>query len=264
MAKVMPTVLQKIVAATKERVERERKNWRPLSDNARNRQPLDFTKAFSKDKLNVIAEVKLASPSAGSFGDLDPLAIAKDYLRNGAAALSVLTEPDYFHGSLGYLASIRPYADIPLLMKDFFLSQFQLDQALSAGADCILLIVSMLEYEELCKLHAAARERGLSVLVEVHDEEELHQALEIGARLVGVNNRNLHTLEVSLDVARHLAPIAREHDQNVTLICESGIYNNEEMVELKDLGYDGFLVGTSLVRSGEPGMKLRELMGNKR
>ena len=260
MSKVMPTVLQKIAQATRLRVEQEKKNWSSIGEGSAKRTPLDFAPIFQGRRLKVIAEVKLASPSAGSFGDIDPLVVAKDYLANGAAALSVLTEPDYFQGSIGYLASIRPYADIPLLMKDFFLDEFQLDQALAAGADCILLIVSMLDRQTLEKLYRGARERGLSVLVEVHDEEELQVALEMGARIVGVNNRNLHTFEVSLDVARKLGPLARESAQDVTLICESGIHDHEEMVELSELGFNGFLVGTSLVKSGEPGKKLKELL----
>ena len=261
MTKAMPTVLQKIANATRERVERERTSWRVTFEGSSKRTPLDFGASFSGDGLKVIAEVKLASPSFGSFGDVDPLEVAKDYLANGATALSVLTEPDYFHGSIGYLASIRPYADIPLLMKDFFLDDFQLDQALAAGADCILLIVAMLERDQLEKLYRGALERGLSALVEVHDEEELQVALEMGAKVIGVNNRNLHTLKVSLDVARRLAPIALESAGDITLICESGIHNHKEMVELHSLGYKGFLVGTSLVKSGEPGKKLKELLG---
>ena len=261
MTKDMPTVLQKIAKATRERVARERKSWSATYDGTAKREPLDFSASFSGDGLKVIAEVKLASPSFGSFGDVDPLEMAKEYLANGATALSVLTEPDYFKGSIGYLASIRPYADIPLLMKDFFLDEFQLDQAIAAGADCILLIVAMLERDLLERLYGAARERGLSALVEVHNEEELQVALEMGARVIGVNNRNLHTLAVSLDVASRLAPIALESYRDITLICESGIHNHEEMVELNSLGYRGFLVGTSLVKSGEPGNKLKELLG---
>lgn len=260
MKSIMPTVLEKIARSTRRRVD-------ALAATATtaglmtDRQPLDFAAAFAGPGLHVIAEVKLASPSAGSFGDnLDPLAIAFDYGRNGATALSVLTEPEYFHGDISYLAAIRPHASLPLLMKDFFLDERQLDQAYAAGADCILLIVSMLERKQLSRLLAASKARGLSALVEVHDEEELHIAIETGARIIGINNRNLHTLTVSLDVSRKLGPLARELAPDATLICESGIKTNAEMRELAALGFNGFLVGTTLVRSGRPGEMLAQLL----
>jgi len=262
----MPSILRDIADATRRRVAAERAAAGQTAAGApRRRTPTrfgrpSFRRAFDGPGLHVVAEVKLASPSAGSFGDgLDPLDIARQYLAHGAAALSVLTEPDYFKGDVAHLQAIAGFAAVPLLMKDFFLDEWQLDQAAAAGASAVLLIVAMLDDETLSRLHRGARERGLEALVEVHDEAEPDRALLPDADLVGVNNRNLHTLQVSLDTARRLA--ARARDTDATLICESGLSSHQELQALRDIGYDGFLVGSSLVRSGRPGAALAALLG---
>ena len=206
----------------------------------------------------VIAEVKLASPSQGTIAQsADPVAVAQEYLRAGAAALSVLTEPDFFHGRPEYLVRIREACpDALLLMKDFVVDEYQLALARSWGADCVLLIVALLGSETRRYLESARR-LGLSVLVEVHDEAELTIALETGAELIGVNNRDLRTLKISLEQSRRLAahlPAGRNW------ICESGLETGADLAEMQALGCRGFLIGTSLMRTGDPGNALRELL----
>jgi indole-3-glycerol phosphate synthase len=188
--------------------------------------------------------------------------VAGQYAHAGAAAISVLTEPDFFDGSLDALARIRSaFPHVPLLMKDFIVDEYQLLQARAAGADACLLIAALLGEAELARLHALAKRLGLTPLVEIHDESELAVARRLGAELIGVNNRNLATFEVSLDVARRLAAAAWA---GPVLIAESGIESSAEINELASLGYKGFLVGTSLMRGGLPGRALRALLEEAR
>ena len=259
------SVVDKIVAATRARVEREKRRipgdvLRKM--NVEPRPPLDFAAPFREDGLRVIAEVKLATPSEGEIGrNLDPLDVANAYARNGAAAISVLTEPEFFHGNIDYLARIRKDVSIPLLMKDFFVDDYQVMQAWVYGADCVLLIVSVLGRDGLHSLLQAAKELDLSALVEVHTEFEMETALKEGVTLIGVNNRDLQTLKTDLDVSKKLARYAG-HD-GVVLISESGIRTREEMEDLRGLGYRGFLVGSRLIKSGRPGAALAEILGRE-
>jgi indole-3-glycerol phosphate synthase len=212
-----------------------------------------FRKALGRpDRVNVIAEIKRASPSKGVInGDVDVAETARSYQSAGAAAISVLTEESYFRGSLGDLRVARHAATIPLLRKDFIVEDYQIYEAAHAGADAVLLIVSALTSEQIKTfIKVAEDELGIDALVEVHSLNELETALECGAKIMGVNNRNLRTFEVSLDVSRELV---RSKPDGVLMITESGISTAEEIAELHALGFDGFLVGEALMRSADPG-----------
>ena len=255
------SVLNQIAESTRKRIA-EAKVQTPATmlEAEITRTPADFTGAFLMDDLNVIAEVKLASPSKGDIApELDPVQVAGDYLANGAAALSVLTEPNYFKGSLEYLRQIREaYPDAKILMKDFLLDEYQLLQARAAGADAVLIIIAMLGKARSKELLDAATEQGLTALVEVHDEAEMQAALEIGAKLVGVNNRDLKTLNTSLETSSRLITMA---PNDVTMICESGLEETGQLQHFAGIGYKGFLVGTSLMATGKPGAALAALLG---
>ncbi|MBI5211409.1 MAG: indole-3-glycerol-phosphate synthase [Elusimicrobia bacterium] len=262
-----PGILERIAASTAARVARAKKERpeRELREEAlRAPAPRDFMAALGSGRgLRVIAEVKLASPSAGEIGrGLDPARAARDYEANGAAAVSILTEPEFFAGSLEHLAAARRAVAVPLLMKDFVLEEYQLLQARASGADCVLLIMRLLGRERTREFVAAGRRLGLSALVEVRDEAELEDAAAAGAALAGVNNRDLATLEVSLDVSRRLGPLGRR--LGLTLVSESGFSRREELVELAGLGFSAFLVGTSFLRGGRPGEALAALLGAAR
>jgi len=207
----------------------------------------------------IIAEMKKASPSAGRLaGEYRPAEIARAYAAAGACALSVLTEPHHFAGELRHLRRAREACDLPVLRKDFICSEYQVVESAAWGADVILLIVAALPPAELHFLHQAAVDLGLDVLVEAHTAEELEAALALDPAIIGVNSRDLNTLKTSLNVARRLAaaiPPGR------MAIAESGIKSREEVVELASLGYRGFLVGESLMRSPDCGATLRGLRG---
>lgn len=206
----------------------------------------------------VIAEIKPASPSAGVLRtDVDPVALAKEYQEAGAAALSVVTEALYFRGNLESVSALRWNARLPILRKDFIVESYQLVETRHVGGDAVLLIAALLEGGRLRDLHQEAEELGMDVLVEVHDERELDRALEAGASLVGVNNRNLKTLEVSLDVALNLAP---RLPSAVAAVAESGIGDGEDLRRLWAAGYRGFLIGESFMRSASPGKALEGLL----
>jgi indole-3-glycerol phosphate synthase len=210
------------------------------------------------DQVNVIAECKRRSPSRGVLrADYDAAAIARGYSAAGAAAVSVLTEPTFFDGSLEDLARVRQAVTIPLLRKDFVVSEYQLAEARAAGADAVLLIAGALAPAELARLQTRAHELGLDALVEVHNGEELTAALEAGAAIVGVNNRNLRTLAVDLDVSEEL--IARIPD-GVTAVSESGIKTPEDIARFRRLGYHAFLIGERFMACADPGAELRRLL----
>ncbi len=224
------------------------------------RKPLDFALAFEGPGLRVISEIKFASPSEGFLGSWKPsceeaVRIAGAYLTAGAAALSVLTERHFFAGAPEHLAAVRErYPQALLLMKDFVMDPYQLELALACGADAVLLIAAL--GKDLRELLRAAKALGLSALVEVHTQEELLKAQEAGARIIGVNCRDLRTLRTDLQVARDLAGLV----QGPLLVAESGLGSRAELAELASLGYRGFLVGTRLMKAEDPGQALRELL----
>jgi indole-3-glycerol phosphate synthase len=221
-----------------------------------------FTAGLGRaDRLNVIAECKRRSPSAGVLrADYDPAAIARAYEQGGAAAISVLTEPTFFDGAPEHLRAVRASVALPLLRKDFIVDRYQLLEARAAGADAILLIVAALEPPELRRLMREAAELGLAALVEVHDREELDRALEAGAAIVGVNNRNLRTLAVSVEASERLIE-AIPADR--IAVAESGLRTHEDLRRLSRAGYRAFLVGERLMTSRDAGEALRALVGGR-
>ena len=206
------------------------------------------------NQLGVIAEVKKASPSAGVIDpDFDPVRQAGMYIEGGASCMSILTDQKYFQGSLSYLTTISKQSPIPLLRKDFTVHEAQIYEAIVAGADAILLIVACLENEELRKLYQIARDLQLDVLVEVHDLPEMEAAIDLGADLIGINNRNLKTFETDLATTEQLA---EEAPDNVTLVSESGIRNLADAQRVLDAGANAILVGESLMRANVPGEEI--------
>ena len=217
-----------------------------------------FARAASGERRRIIAEVKKASPSRGVIReDFDPVVIAREYASHGASAISVLTEEDYFQGSLRYLEQIRGAVAEPLLRKDFIIDPYQLWEAKSYGADAVLLIASLLDASLLRDLTAQAKALSLDSLVEVHNEVELHAAVESGAQLLGINNRDLKTFEVNLATTETLAPLI---PNGMPAVCESGIDSLEQIRRVEQWGIHVFLIGESLMRAPQPGKKLRELL----
>jgi indole-3-glycerol phosphate synthase len=212
-------------------------------------------------RLNIIAEFKRRSPSKGMIrADADPHVLAQSYERGGAAAVSVLTEEDFFGGSLTDLRAVRKAVGLPILRKDFVFDEYQVWESAAAGANAVLLIVSVLTDEELKALRIVAEdELGMDALIEVHSLAELQRALAAGAKLIGVNNRNLRTFEVSLEVS---AELAREAPPETILVSESGIHTFDDLMRLRDLGYRGFLIGESLMRANDPEQALRSLLNH--
>jgi indole-3-glycerol phosphate synthase len=212
--------------------------------------PRDPMPAFRSPGLSVIAEVKRRSPSKGDLADIpDPAALARSYAAGGADAISVLTEGRRFNGSLDDLRAVRAAVDTPLLRKDFIVTNYQLLEARAAGADLVLLIVAALDDATLVRLHQEARALGLTVLVEVHDEPEIERALAAGAELVGVNARNLKTLEVDPDTFGRLVGLLPD---GVVRVAESGISGPDDAARYAAEGADVVLVGEALVRDGDP------------
>lgn len=214
--------------------------------------------ALQKDQINIIAEIKRASPSKGVINDkIDVAEVARNYENGGACAISVLTEEDRFAGSLEDLKTARNAVSLPILRKDFIFDEFQIYEAAEAGADVILLIAAMLDDEVLQKLHhLAEQDLRLDALVEVHTLDELERVKKIGAKIIGVNNRDLHSFKVSLDVSRRLIKHAPD---DALMITESGLRTREDLLELKKLGFRGFLIGETLMRSGNQSEMLQNL-----
>ena len=259
-----PDLLQAIVAATRRIVEVRRDREAPavLERRVAAASPRGdrFLAALCRPgRRNVIAECKRRSPSRGVLArDYDPAAIARQYESGGAAAISVLTEPTFFDGSLDHLAAVRQAVALPLLRKDFIVDEYQLLEARAHGADAALLIVAALEPGDLVRLHARASELGLAVLVEVHDEAELARAIDSGARIIGVNNRNLRTLAVDVDASRRLGA---RLPADVVGVSESGLTSRIELEELAGQGYRAFLIGERFMTAKEPAKAIAELIG---
>lgn len=256
----MPSILDNIYAA--KRVElAERKRVAPFEAMKREAlatpQPRDFVDALAKARVAIIAEIKRASPSKGDiFSGLDPVAVALEYERSSAAAISVLTDR-HFKGSLEDLRAVRGAVDIPLLRKDFMFDPYQLYEARAAGADCILLIAAMLEVSEIRDLAALASELGLAALIEVHNADEFTLAEKIGARLIGINNRDLHTFVTDIGVSERLLAGYRGE---ALVVAESGINTSADVRRLHAAGARAFLVGEGLLRGGKPRARLGELV----
>ncbi|MBN2105995.1 MAG: indole-3-glycerol phosphate synthase TrpC [Deltaproteobacteria bacterium] len=224
-------------------------------------EPRGFAAALTRDRggqAAVIAEVKKASPSKGVIREqFDPVAIAREYEAHGAAAISVLTEQRFFQGSPGYLPAIRKQVCIPVLRKDFLFDIYQIYEARSLGADALLLIAAILEKDKLCELLCLTRELGMDALVEVHTREELDRVLATGARIIGINNRNLSTFKT--DIATTVELVRGIPDDRI-VVSESGIGSRADILMLSSAGVDAFLIGESLMRQESPGARLAELI----
>ncbi len=267
MTAASPDLLEAILAATRHdlQVRRAQVSYKALEQQAW-RAAAPRGAAFEAalrvpDQVNLIAECKRRSPSRGVLrADYDPAVQAKAYERGGAAAVSVLTEPSFFDGALTHLSAVRAAIALPVLRKDFVVDPYQLLEARAAGADAVLLIVGALDDERLARLLAQAAALRLAALVEVHDEVELERAIDAGATLVGVNNRNLRTLAVDLEVSvRIAARLATRVAPGVTAVSESGVTSAQDIQRLRALGYRAFLVGERLMTSADPAADLRAL-----
>lgn len=256
------TFLEEILELKRFRVEEAKSKVQSPKPEPQRPKHLLRNALETSDGINIIAEIKRASPSKGIINDnIDVAEVARMYENGGAKAISVLTEEDRFAGSLDDLKLARSVVSIPILRKDFIFDEFQIYEAQAAGADVILLIVAMLDDDNLLKLHRLAEEElGLDALVEVHTLEELERAKAIGAKIIGVNNRDLHSFKVSLDVSRELIKHAPD---DALMIAESGLKTKEDLLELKELGFKGFLIGETLMRSGNPQEELRNLTSSK-
>lgn len=255
------TILDRIVKARRAAFQHRQKTV-PLPvlkmAVAKNDPPRDFATALTHSGLNVIAELKKASPSRGILrAEFEPASLALQLEQTGAAALSVLTEEEFFQGTLENLRSARKAVRVPVLRKDFILDEWQIWESRAAGADSLLLIAAILSDAELRDLLACARELKMEPLVEVHTREELLRALEAGARIVGVNNRDLRTFEVRLETS--LEMIAAIPDECIA-VSESGIRSHEVLRRLCDAGFDAFLIGEHLMQSPEPATALKDLL----
>ena len=254
-------ILERIVETKRGEVEALRRSFSALRDRAEDAPPArNFVAALEGGAVvSVIAEIKRRSPGAGAIRtDLDPLRLGPTYESGGAAALSVLTDEEYFGGSLGDLAGVCGVVEIPVLRKDFVIDESQVYEARGAGADAILLIVRLLDDERLCALRTLAEELGMSVLVEAHDGAEVERGLAAGARLLGINNRDLRTFEARIDVTLSLA--ARV-PPSVVLVSESGIHTATDVCSVGEKGVDAVLVGESLLRLEDPGAGVTALTG---
>lgn len=221
--------------------------------------PLGFIEALQAKPQSLITEIKKASPSKGIIReDFDPVKIAQIYKENGASCLSVLTDENYFMGSDAIFKAVREVSPLPLLRKDFMVDAYQIYESRALGADCILIIMAALNDAEAKAFYEIATDLGMDSLFEVHDQEELERALTLSPKMVGVNNRNLKTLEVSLDTSMALA----EHiPDSVHKVSESGIYTKEDMTRLSAAGYASFLIGESLMREEDMAAALQRLVG---
>jgi indole-3-glycerol phosphate synthase len=257
MVKALPDILATIVEQKKLDLEVRDPSVEERAERSVT-QRRDFLAALRGRTPAVIAEIKQASPSKGVLAtQFDPASIARWYQQGGAAALSVLTDERHFQGSLSDLASARLAVGIPILRKDFTIDAYHVHQAAAHGADAILLIAAILSERQMRDFRELAEHYRLAALVEVHDEEELKPAIASGARIIGVNNRNLRTFEVSLETSLDLAD---KIPSGVTRIAESGIHSSADIERLRSAGYQAFLVGEHLMKSGDPVAALRALL----
>lgn len=258
-----PDLLAAIVAGTRRALETRRAEVpaAALEARAKSRMPQGtrFRDALAApSRVNVIAECKRRSPSRGVLrAEYDPVEVATAYERAGAVAVSVLTEPTFFDGALAHLAAVRDAVSLPLLRKDFIVDRYQLVEALAYGADAVLLIVAALSDRDLRELHREACALGFAVLVEAHGPEEVDRALDAGAEIVGVNNRNLRTLEVDVDASIRAAERIPAH---VVAVSESGLRTAADLAQMRALGYRAFLIGERFMTAPHPGDALRHLL----
>ena len=257
MLKTIQDILAQIVESKKADLGLRAEGVEQLAEESiRSRR--DFAGELTARETAIIAEIKKASPSKGVLAEeFDPAAIARAYEQGGAAALSVLTDEKHFQGSLAHLESARAAAGLPVLRKDFTIDEYHVHEAAAHGADAILLIAAILSEHQMRDFRELAARYRMAALVEVHDEEELKPAIASGACIIGVNNRNLHTFEVDLGVSLRLA---EKIPAGVLKVAESGIHTAADLQRLLSAGYQAFLVGEHLMKSGDPARALRALL----
>ncbi len=259
MMENVPDILARIVERKRAEVAAKASSRHSFEQSARYQsgQRRDFARALRARPPAIIAEIKKASPSKGMLApDFNPAARARSYFAGGAAALSVLTDKDFFHGSLSDLKTARAAAFLPVIRKDFTIDEIDVLEAAAAGADAVLLIASILTVGELQRFRELAESHGMAALVEVHDRDELAKALGSGASIIGVNNRDLRTFEVNLETSERLATLMPE---SVTKVAESGIHSGEDVRRLQAAGFHAFLVGEHLMKSADPVSALQAL-----
>ena len=254
-------MLNRIIAQKRKEVEQRKKSM-PLSalqeSIAQRKAPLDFALALDGDHIRLIAEVKRSSPSRGVLcPNFNPVGLAKNYAQGGAAAISVLTEVNYFEGSIDYLAAIREEIRLPLLRKDFIFDPYQVYESSAYGADALLLIVAILSQEQLEKLLSLSHSLGLRCLVEVHSEDEVEGALLSQAKIIGINNRDLNTFTIDINTTHRLLPLI---PQQRIVVSESGISSRSDVEKLEGWGVNAVLVGEALVTASDIQNKVRELI----
>lgn len=261
-----PTILRRILARKHEEVAERRRQASEADLRARiaDQAPArGFVQALenriTRKQSAVIAEIKKASPSKGVIRpDFDPAAIARSYAQHGATCLSVLTDVDFFQGADAYLQQAREACTLPVIRKDFMVDPWQIIESRAIGADCILLIAAALDDDTLRQLHDTALDVGLDVLIEVHNEQELQRVLPLDSRLIGINNRDLHSFEVSLQTTLDLLPQCAGR----LVLTESGILEPEDVALMKQHDVHGFLVGEAFMRAADPGVRMAELFAD--
>lgn len=257
-------ILDQIAASTKKRVEQSKRicpidKMKEMAGNRKFGETFSFEKALSKPEISFICEIKKASPSKGIIAEHFPYVdIAKEYESAGADCMSVLTEPEYFKGDIRYLEEIREAVKTPLLRKDFTVDEYMIYEAAAVGANAVLLICSLLSESQLADWIELSGSLGLSALVEAHDEREIEMAIDAGAKIIGVNNRNLKTFEV--DVTNCLK-LREKIPADILFVAESGIRTHDDIVALKAGGVNGVLIGETLMRSDDKRATLRRLRG---
>lgn len=254
-----PNILEKILAhkATEITTRKHQAPERVLQDRLSQSPPsLSLAKVLTCNGLAVIAEIKKASPSAGVIREnFDPVEIAKSYVKAGANAISMLTDEQFFQGSLEFIEQVRSFVPIPILRKDFIIDPYQLLEARVAGADAVLLIVAALEKDELRELLEKTYEIGLEALVETHSAQEMETAIDVGAKIIGINNRNLETFKIDLATTEQLARLA---PADTILVGESGLYTKDDIQRMINAGVDAILVGTHFMKHPDPGKALQQ------
>ena len=263
----MTNILDKILITKKEEIATSKlaKSIHDLENDIRNnndRRPFieSIEDKFIDNDIAIIAEIKKASPSKGIIrANFNPDQIAKSYENGGATCLSVLTDKDYFHGNPSYIKLVKNHCKLPVLRKDFMIDHYQIFESKALGADCILLIVAALELNQMKELESLAAELNMDVLVESHDEHELEKALQLKTKLIGVNNRNLKTFDVSLQTTLNLL---KEIPNDKITVTESGIFTSQDINLMKQHGIYSFLVGEAFMRDDDPGKSLKQLLVN--
>ena len=262
MSKILEEILKekKLEVLKKKRL----KSFFDLESDLTERKINSFSRSLTdnerKKKISIIAEIKKASPSKGLLrNDFDPVKFAQEYEKNDATCLSVLTDEKFFHGNLNYLANVKLAVEIPVLRKDFIIDSYQILESFNAGADCVLLIACALPLELMKDLESQASSLGMECLIEIHDEVDLKKSLECKSSLLGINNRNLHTFEVSLDVSLDLS---RKLPKEKIIISESGVNSYSDLVRLTQGGINNFLIGELFMRELSPGLSLKRLLSD--